>query len=62
VKRFRLIALNEEAPKRSGINSVVWLLKFTLMKSVLLKRNKLRKENRKFMVQVIKGHQEVKWS
>ena len=36
VKRFRLVALKKEVPK-PGINFVVWLLKFTLMKSVLMK-------------------------
>jgi hypothetical protein len=42
VKRFRLIALAKEISKHTGINSVVWLLKFTLMKDVLMKRSKLR--------------------
>ena len=37
VKRFRLIALKKEVSKQPGINSVVWLLKFTLMKNVLMK-------------------------
>ena len=47
VKRFRLIALTKEVSKQPGINSVVWLLKFTLMKSILMKRSKLRKEKYK---------------
>ena len=47
VKRFRLIALTKEVSKQPGINSVVWLLKFTLMKSILVKRKKLRKEKYK---------------
>ena len=55
VKRFRLIALTKEVSKQPGINSVVWLLKFTLMKNILMKRSKLRKDNIKCMVQVIKG-------
>ena len=36
-KTFRLIALAKEISKQPDINSVVWLLKFTLMKSVLMK-------------------------
>ena len=44
VKRFRLIALKKEVSKQPGINSVVWLLKFTLMKSILMKRSKMGKE------------------
>ena len=62
VKRFRLIALTKEVSKQPGINSVVWLLKFTLMKSILMKRIKLRKENTTYMVQGVKEHQEVAWS
>ena len=33
VKRFRLIALTKEVSKQAGINSVVWILKSTLMKN-----------------------------
>jgi hypothetical protein len=45
VNRFRLIALTKEVSKYPGINSVVWLLKFTLMKNFLMKGSKLlRKE------------------
>ena len=40
VKRFRLITLKKEISKQPIINSVVWLLKFTLMKSILVKRKK----------------------
>ena len=47
VKRFRLIALKREVSKQPTINSVVWLLKFVVMKSVLMKRKKMRKENYK---------------
>jgi hypothetical protein len=47
VKRFRLIVLAKEITKQSSINFVVWLLKFTLMKSILVKRKKLRKEKYK---------------
>ena len=44
VKRFRLIAFTKEVSKQPGINSFVCLLKFTLIKSILEKRSKLRKE------------------
>lgn len=47
MKRFRLVALAKKISKQVDINSFVWLLKFTLMKSVLMKRSKLRKENYK---------------
>jgi hypothetical protein len=47
VKRFRLIVLKRKVSKQSGINSVVWLLKLTLMKSILMKRSKLKKEKYK---------------
>ena len=62
VKRFRLIALTKEVSKQPGINSVVWLLKFTLMKSILMKRSKRRKEKHKiYIAQVLEGYQEVEW-
>ena len=54
MKRFRLIALKKVVSKQPGINSVVWLLKFTLMKSILMKRSKLRKEKYKIYVSSIK--------
>ena len=58
VKRFRLITLKKEISKQPIINSVVWLLKFTLIKNILMKRNKFRKEKyKKYMV--IKEHQEM---
>jgi hypothetical protein len=44
VKRFRFIALTKKVPKQPGISSVVWLLKFPLMKSILIKRSNLSKE------------------
>ena len=44
VRRFRLIALKKETSKQPGINFVVWLLKFTLMKSILRKGCKLIKK------------------
>jgi hypothetical protein len=44
VKRFRLTTLKKEASKQLVINSVTRLLKFTLMKNILMKRSKLRKE------------------
>ena len=47
VKRFRLIALKKEVLKQPDVHSVVWLLKFTLMKSILMKRSKLSKEKQK---------------
>ena len=47
VKRLRLIALKKEVSKQPGVNSVVWLLKFTLVKRILVKRSKLRKEKYK---------------
>jgi hypothetical protein len=55
VKRFRLIALKKEVSKQPGINSVVWLLKFTHMKSILMKRSKLGKEKYKIHGSGIKG-------
>jgi hypothetical protein len=41
VKRFRIFALMKGVTKQLGINSVVWFLKFTLMRSILMKRSKL---------------------
>ena len=55
MKRFRLITLTKEASKQPDINSVVWLLKFLLMKSFLIKRSKLRKEKYKIYGSSIKG-------
>ena len=46
MKRFILIALKKKASKQSGINFVC-LFKFTLMRNVLIKRSKLRKEKYK---------------
>lgn len=43
VKRFILIALIKKVSKYPGINSIVWLLKFTLTKSFLMKSRKLKK-------------------
>ena len=60
VKRFRLIALKKEVSKQPGINSTVWLLKFTLQKNILMKRSKRRKEKHKiYIAQVLEGYQEV---
>jgi len=42
VERFRLIVSTKEVLKEPCINSVVWLLKFTLMKRVLMKSSKYR--------------------
>ena len=55
VKRFRLVALKKEVSKELGINSVGWLLKSNLMKNILIKRNKLRKQNYKIYGSSIKG-------
>lgn len=55
MKRFRLIALKKEVSKQPGVNSVVWLLKFTLMESILMKKGKLRKEKYKIYGSSIKG-------
>jgi hypothetical protein len=44
VKRFRLIPLLKEISRHPDINSVEWLLNFSLTKTVLMKRSKLRKE------------------
>jgi hypothetical protein len=56
VKRLKLIALTKEVSETPTIDFVHWL---SLMKSILNKRSKLRKEKYN---QVLKGHQEVKWS
>ena len=37
-KRFRFIALKKEVSKQPAINSVLWLVKFSLMKSILMKK------------------------
>jgi hypothetical protein len=55
VKRFRLISLIMEVSKQPGINSAVWLLKFTFMKNILVKRGKLKKENYKICGSSSKG-------
>ena len=44
VKRFRLIALKKEVSKQFSVRSVLWLLKLTTMKNILMKRIKLKKE------------------
>jgi hypothetical protein len=54
MKRFILIALKKKASKQSGINFVC-LFKFTLMRNVLIKRSKLRKEKYKIYGSSIKG-------
>ena len=43
VKRFILIALTKEVSKKPSIDFVLW---FTLMKSILMKCSKLRKEKK----------------
>ena len=52
VKRFRLIALAKDISKQPKIDSVLW---FTLMKSILIKHSKLRKEKYKIYGSKIKG-------
>jgi hypothetical protein len=47
VERFRLIALTREVSNKPGMNSVTWLLKFTFMKSLLVKMSKLQKQKYK---------------
>jgi hypothetical protein len=47
--------LKREVSKQPGLNSVVWLLKFTLMKSILMKNGKLRKEAYKIHSLSIEG-------
>ena len=60
VKRLRLIALTKEVSKKPSRDFVLWL---SLMKRSLNKHSKLRKEkNIKYMVRVLKGYLEVKWS
>ena len=52
VKRFRLIALTKEVSESPIIDFVLWL---SLMKSVLNKHSKLRKERYKIYSLSIKG-------
>ena len=54
IKRFILIALTKVS-KQPGVKSVVWLLKLRLMKNILMKRSKLRKEKYKIYGLSIKG-------
>jgi hypothetical protein len=44
LKRFRVIVLGKEISKQPSIDSVLW---FTLLKSVLMKWSKLKKEKYK---------------
>ena len=62
MKRLRLIALLKEISKQPTITSVIKFLVFTIMKSFLMKRIKLSKENTKCTFQGEKRHQEVEWS
>ena len=56
VTKFRFLALTKEVSKQPSTNSAVWLLKFTpLIKSILMKRNKLRKEKYKMYDSSNKG-------
>ena len=54
-----LIALTKEVSKKPSRDFVLWL---SLTKRSLNKHSKLRKKNIKYMVQVLKPYQEVKWS
>lgn len=52
VKRFRLVALKEEVSKLPSMNCLLW---FTLMKKLLIRHNKLRKEKYKMYGSSNKG-------
>jgi len=54
-----MAVLIKEISEPPIIDFVLWL---SLMKSILNKHSKLRKENIKYMAQVLKGHQKVKWN
>ena len=56
VKRFILIALSMEVSEKPSIDFALW---FTLMKSVLIKHSKLRKEKYKMYGSKSKGAQEM---
>jgi hypothetical protein len=56
VKRFRLITLSKESPNQPSIDSALW---FTLMKNILIKCSKLRKEKYRMCCPGLKGHREV---
>jgi hypothetical protein len=59
MKRLILIALTEEVSEMSIIDFVLWL---NLLKSILNKHRKLRKEKYKINVSSTKEHYTVKWS
>jgi hypothetical protein len=59
VKRIILITLTKGVSENHCTDFVLW---FTLMKRFLIKCSKHRKTSTKYIVHVIKGHQEVKWS
>jgi hypothetical protein len=59
VKRLKLISLTKEVSKKPSRGFVLWL---SLVKSILNKCSKLRKEKYEFIVRVLKGHQDLKWS
>ena len=52
VKNFRLIAITKKVSKKPSLDFVLW---FTLMKSVLIKHSKLRKEKYKMYGSKSKG-------
>ena len=55
LERFRLTALIKEISKHPDTNFVLQLLKFTLMKNILMTRSKLRKEKFKIYGSKNKG-------
>jgi len=57
VKRLRIVALTEKVSETLILDFVLWL---SLVKSILNKYSKMRKENVRYMVRVLKLHQEVK--
>jgi hypothetical protein len=59
VKRIRLIALTKEVSEKFSVD---FGLGFTLMRSVLINVAILERKTTNCMVQIIKGHQEMKWS
>jgi hypothetical protein len=56
---FKLHALTKEVSNQPSLDFILW---FTLMRSILIKCNKLRKENSKMYGASIKGHQKMEWN
>jgi hypothetical protein len=59
IKRLNLISLTKEDSKMPNIDFILWL---SIIKSILNRHRSLERESIKYMFQVLKGHQEVKWS